>query len=145
MTKTTKKPSTAKTVKTETTKTTAMFRKGFRAYVGVYGAAYEAAMPVFEKAVKNYDDYAAKGEALETVATTYAKDANKTVRAFATKRFEMRKAQLLSIVPGAANDRVQELETEIAKLNKKIVKLSKTAPKRATKVAKKVINTVKAA
>ncbi len=141
----------AKTTKTTKTtfKTTDALRKGFRAYVGVYGAAYEAALPVWDKAVKNYNDYAAKGEVLETAATTYANDTTKTARAFVTKRFEKRSAQLRSFIPGAANDRVSELETEITKLNKKIVSLSKTAPKkavkRATKVAKSAVKSVKAA
>jgi len=134
----------AKTAKT-TFKTTDALRKGFRAYVGMYGAAYERVMPVYNKAVKNYDDYAARGEKLETFAGTFAKDA----RTFATKRFEKRTAQLRSFLPGAANDRVQELETEISKLNKKIISLSKAAPKklakRVTKVTKKATNTVKAA
>ena len=144
--KTTKK--TKKTVKTEA-KTTAILRKGLRAYVGVYGAAYEAALPVFEKAAKNYNEYAAKGEVLETLVSTYAKDTNKNVRAFAAKRFEKRAAQLRSFIPAplktGANDRVAELETEITKLNKKIVKLSKAAPKRVTSATKKIVKTVTAA
>jgi len=145
MAKTTK---TAKTAKM-TFKTPAIMRKGFRAYVGMYGAAYEAAMPVFNKALKNYNDYAAKGEMLETAATTYAKDTSKTAREFAASRFEKRSAQLRSFIPGVANDRTVELEAKIAKLNKKIASLSKTAPKKAakrvTKVAKKATKTVKAA
>jgi len=146
MAKTTKAPKAAPKM---TFKTPAIMRKGFRAYVGMYGAAYEAAVPVFNKAVKNYNDYAAKGEVLETAATTYANDTTKTARAFVTKRFEKRSAQLRSFIPGAANDRAAELEAEIAKLNKKIVSLTKTAPKKAakrvTKVAKTAVKTVKAA
>ncbi len=146
--KTTKKAETTKTslvsnLKTNL-KTPAIVRKGFRAYVGMFGAAYEAAQPVFEKAVKNYDDYAARGEKLETLATTYAKDTRKSVTEFAKARFEKRRKQLRAIVPGAApqghslhsaNDRVQELEAEIAKLNKKIASKAKTAAKKVTKKA----------
>ncbi len=125
--------------KTKTTaKTTEALRKGFRAYVGMYGAAYERALPVFQKAVKNFDEYATKGEKLETVASGIAKDA----RAFAAKRYAVRAAQLRSVLPGAANDRVVELETEIQNLNKKIAKFSKSS---ATKVTKTVEKTVKAA
>ncbi len=139
MTKTTKK--TAKTTETVKTnfvanlKTPAILHKGFRAYVGMYGAAYEAALPVYEKAVKNYDDYAVRGEKLETVATTYAKDTRKTVTEFAKARFEKRSAQLRAFVPGAANDRVAQLEADIAKLNKKIVTLAKKTTKKVTKKA----------
>lgn len=127
-------------------KTPAIVRKGFRAYVGVFGAAYEAALPRYEKAVKNatksYDDYAARGEKLEAVATTYANDTTKTVVEFAKARFEKRSEQLRSFIPGTAKGRVVELEAEIAKLNKKIGTLAKAAPKTATKTAKKVVTTV---
>ena len=137
---------TAKKTTKMTFKTPAIMRKGFRAYVGMYGAAYERALPVWNKAVKNYDDYAVRGEVLETSATTYATDATKTARAFAAKRFEKRSTQLRSFLPGAANDRVQELEVEIAKLNKKIVTLSKsTVKKAATRVTKVTTKVVKVA
>ncbi|MBL4855100.1 MAG: hypothetical protein JKY25_12800 [Robiginitomaculum sp.] len=132
-----------------TFKTPAAVQKGFRAYVGMFGAAYERAVPVFDKAAKNYDDYAARGEKLETSATSFVKDARKNVTEFASKRYEMRAAKVRSFFPKAANDRVVELEAEIAKLNKKIVTLAKKAPKktakRVTKVAKKAVETVKAA
>ena len=125
-----------KTVKT-TTKTTEALRKGFRAYVGMYGAAYERALPVLEKAVKSYDEYAVKGEKLETAATVYAKDTTASVRTFAGKRFAMRSAQIRSFLPGAANDQVAELEATITKLNKKIAKFSKTAATKVTNTATK--------
>jgi len=137
MTKTTKKTKTVKTSFASNLKTPALVHKGLRAYVGVFGAAYEAALPVYEKAVKNYDDYAARGEKLETAATVYAKDARKNVTDFAKARFEKRSAQLRAFVPGAANDRVVELEAEIAKLNKKIAASAKKATKKATKTATK--------
>ncbi len=118
---------TLKTTKINTTvlKTTDTLRKGLRAYVGMYGAAYERALPVLQKAVKNYDSYAVKGAAIEVSATNYAKDA----REFATKRFETRAAQVRSFLPGAANDRVEALNAEITGLNKKIAKLSKKTVK----------------
>lgn len=135
MTKTTQKTEAVKTSFIANLKTPAMVRKGFRAYVGMYGAAYEAAMPVYEKAVKNYDAYAARGEKLEAVATTYAVNTRKSVTEFAKARFEKRSAQLRALIPGAANDRVQELEAEIAKLNKKIASMAKTTAKKVAKKA----------
>ncbi len=140
-TKSTKKTKTVKNNFVANLKTPALVRKGFRAYVGVFGAAYEAALPHYEKAVKSYDDYAARGEKLETIASDYANDTRKTVTEFAKARFEKRSAQLRSFVPGAANDRVVELEAEIAKLNKKIANTAKSAvsktKKRVTTVAEK--------
>ena len=85
------KAKTTKTVKT-TFKTTETLRKGLRAYVGMYGAAYERALPVYQKAVKSYDDYAVRGEKLETAATVYAKDTTKTVREFAATRYTQNEA-----------------------------------------------------
>lgn len=134
-------PKTKKTTKTSkvTFKTPALVRKGFRAYVGVFGAAYEAALPRYEKAVKNaaknYDDYAVRGEKIETAATCYAKDTRKNVTSFAKARFEKRSAQLRSFVPGTSKGRVVELEAEIAKLNKKIATSAKSVSKKAVKVA----------
>jgi hypothetical protein len=143
---TSKKVEATKTKFVANLKTPAIVRKGFRAYVGVFGAAYEAALPRYEKAVKNatksYDDYAARGEKIETAATCYAKDTRKNVTSFAKARFEKRSAQLRSIVPGTAKGRVVELEAEIAKLNKKIVSLGKTKAKSASKKATKVATTV---
>jgi len=144
MTTTTKK--TTKTNFVANLKTPALVRKGFRAYVGVFGAAYEAALPRYEKAVKDvsksYDDYAARGEKLETAATAYAKDTRKNVTSFAKARFEKRSAQLRSFVPGSAKGRVVELEAEIAKLNKKIASTAKSTAKKATKTVAKTATTV---
>ena len=148
MTTTTKK--TTKTNFVANLKTPALVRKGFRAYVGVFGAAYEAALPRYEKAVKDvsksYDDYAARGEKLETAATTYAKDTRKNVTSFAKARFEKRSAQLRSFVPqmkdSTAKGRVVELEAEIAKLNKKIASTAKSTAKKATKTVAKTATTV---
>ena len=125
-----------KTTKTTkyTFKTPAAVQKGFRAYIGLFGAAYERAVPVFEKAAKNYDNYAARGEKLETSAASFVKDTSKTVTEFAAKRYEMRTAKIRAFFPPravkAANDRVAELEAEIAKLNKKIGATAKKAPKK---------------
>lgn len=137
----------AKTTKTtkRTLKTPAALRKGLRAYVGVYGAAYERALPVFEKITKNYDEFATKGEKLENVASSYAKD----LRTKAKTRLETRAAKIRAFFPKAANDRVAELEAEIVKLNKKLAAKAKAAPKktakRVTKVTKKAVQTVKTA
>jgi len=136
-----------------TFKTPAAVQKGFRAYVGLFGAAYERAVPVFEQAAKNYDDYAVRGEKLETTATSFVKGTRKTVTEFAAKRYELRAAKVRAFFPKAANDRVVELEAEIAKLNKKIVrpakKMAKKTPKKATKivtnVTEKTVEAVKAA
>ena len=105
--KTTKKATEAKTSFVANLKTPAIVRKGFRAYVGMFGAAYEAARPVFDqtidKAVKNYDDFAANGEKLETVAATYANDTRKNVVDFAKAAKKTAKASVKTTQTIATN------------------------------------------
>ncbi len=143
MTKTNKK-TTKKTVKTMP-KAVEALHKGFRAYVGLFGSAYERLQPIAKNVTKTYDELANKGEKIEDNAVSFSKHA----RELAAKRIEKRTAQIKSIFPKAANDRCAELEAEIAKLNKKLAakakKTTHTATKRVTKVAKKATETVKAA
>ncbi len=143
MTRTNKK-TTKKTVKT-TPKAVEALHKGFRAYIGLFGTAYERLQPVVKNVTKTYDELADKGEKIEDNAVSLTRQA----RELATKRLEKRTAQLKTFLPKAANDRVAELEAEIARLNKKLAtkakKTGRTTAKRATKVANKAAETVKAA
>lgn len=135
----------ANTLKTQITKSTEAARKGFRAYVGVHGAAYDRIVPVFKTASKNYNNWAQKGEELENAAQSYAKD----FRANAQKTVEGTVGKVRSALPRAANDRVEELEAEIDRLNKKLSTAAKKATKkpvqRVVKAAKKTVEAAKAA
>lgn len=135
----------AKTAQTQLTKSTEAIRKGFRAYIGLYGTAYDRIVPVVENARKNYDEWATKGEELENAAQDFAKD----FRSNAKKTVEGTVGKVRSALPRAANDRVEELEAEIARLNKKLSTTAKKAPKkavkRATKPVKKAVKAAKAA
>jgi hypothetical protein len=132
----------AKTAQTQLTKSTEALRKGFRAYIGLYGTAYDRIVPVVKSATKNYNEWAEKGEKLENEALTFAKD----FRANAQKTVEGTVGKVRSVLPRAANDRVEELEAEIARLNKKLTASAKKAPKKAVKrAAKPVKKAVKAA
>lgn len=110
---------------TQAEKATAMLRKGVLAYVGMYGAAYERAQTRFNEAREAtdglFDTLVEKGEEIETQATEYFKDTQSKV----SKRYEENAKKVRSILPTSANDRVEELEAEIASLNKKIVSISK--------------------
>jgi len=133
------KAKTTKAVETaqkETLKATALLRKGALAYIGLHGAAYERAKFRFEQ-VRGatdglFDTFVEKGEELEAKATVFAKDA----QAKATETFNDTTAKVRGVLPTASNDRVEELEAEVAALNKKISGLAKKAPKKAP--AKKV-------
>ncbi|NNC35843.1 MAG: hypothetical protein EX271_01440 [Acidimicrobiales bacterium] len=128
----------AKTAQTQIKKTTDAVRKGFRAYVGLYGAAYERIVPVVKTAGKNYDELAAKGEKLETAAQDFAKD----FRSNAQKTVEGTVGKVRSVLPRAANDRVEELEAEITRLNKKLSTKAKKATKKPVKRAAKATKNV---
>lgn len=125
-----------KTVEAKTFKTAISLRKGLRAYVGMYSAAYDRIQPVLTKAGQNYDAYAVKGEALELAAQSYAKGA----RGRAAKSYDVVVSKVRSALPNSANDRVAELEAEVATLNKKLVTATKKVTKKTVKTAKKTIS-----
>ena len=129
----------AKAAQKQAKKTSFALRKGFRAYVGLYSAAYDRIVPVVKTAGKNYDELAVKGEKLEVAAQNFAKD----FRVNAQKTVEGTVGKVRSVLPRAANDRVEELEAEIARLNKKLSTKAKKAPKKTAKrVVKKAKKTV---
>jgi len=139
---------TAKKVEAETVKTTqkatAMLRKGTLAYVGLYGAAFDRAKFRFAQARQAtdgmFDTLVARGETIETKATVIAKDAQaKAMATYATTSEKVRDA-----LPIGANDRVEDLEAEIATLNKKINAVSKKA-KPVSKETKASMKTEKTA
>ena len=148
---------TADAVETRTQRATAILRKGALAYVGLYGAAYErakmrtaqvrtAADKARAQGEEFFGDLVVKGEKIEKQAGKMAKDAQGTV----VETYEETSGKVRSFVPSkilpfSANDRVEELEAEVAALNKKISALStKTAkPKKAVKM--KTEKTVKTA
>ncbi len=130
--KTTKKTKTAiKSAKTVETKTTSTLRKGALAYLGLYGFAAERATKRAEQVKAFYaeakdglfEDLVARGEKVEELALGTAKIAQK--RAFDT--FGTTADKVKAVVPFGANDRVEELESEVEALTKKIAALSKKA------------------
>lgn len=106
-------------------------RKGTRAYVGLYGYAFDRAKSRFEQVraftktstTTLFDELVEKGEGVESQAATLFKAAqNKTLKTYSEKAEKVKAA-----LPKFANDRVSELEAEVIVLNKKITALSKKA------------------
>lgn len=127
-------------------KATMLLRKGTRAYIGLYGAAFQRAQKRFEQ-VKGaadglFTDLVARGTEIEGRAIDIAKVAQiKT-----SDRFAAATDKVADFVPVAANSRVAELETEVAELNAQISKLAKPVKKTAINKAKmKTEKTPKAA
>ncbi len=109
-------------------------RKGWLAYLGLYGAAYERVKPLTTKAGETLEQLIAKGEVVETNAQEVAGD----VRERATNLYGESFTNVRRFVPSFVGraDRVEELEAELAALNKKVAALTKkSAAKRTTKKA----------
>ena len=128
------KTKSVQTAKTQPLKTTALLRKGALAYVGLYGAAYERAQMRYAQLRSNtdglFDTLVVKGEEIEDKAFGFAKGA----QVKATETFTTTSSKVRGVLPTASNDRVEELEAEIAKLNKKISAMAKK--KASTKASK---------
>lgn len=120
--------------KTETITPREAIRKGWLAYIGMYGAAYDRATQVLTgKGAEIFEEFVAKGEEVED----RAQDAVESFRERAninTERFSLE--GLRNMLPAARKSRVEDLEAEIEALNKKVASLSKKkTAKRTTKKA----------
>ncbi len=121
--------------KTETIQLTPReaIRKGWLAYLGVYGAAYERANEILTgKGADMFEDFVAKGEKVETQAQDAIADMRERAQNVYGDRFD----GIRNLFPSARKGRVEELEAEIEALNKKVAALSKKkTAKRARKAA----------
>ncbi|MDZ7628919.1 MAG: hypothetical protein U5J99_11010 [Parvularculaceae bacterium] len=115
------------------------FRRGWLAYIGAYGVAYDRAKPLFAKLTDRYTElfgeFVAKGEEIEATAKEQIVDARDRAKSLYGAGFE----KLQSFVPAiAANDRGEEVVTSVKKSAKKTAaKVRKTTRKvkRAVKEA----------
>jgi|GEM_PF-2783733 len=124
--------------KTETAQVTPAeaLRKGWLAYLGLYGAAYERVKPLTAKAGETIEQLIAKGETVETNAQEAAEDARERAANFYGEGVTRVRRFMPEFV--TRTDRVDELEAEIAALNKKVTALTKKpAVKRTTKTSAK--------
>ncbi len=107
------------------TKVTVMLRKGVLAYIGLHGAAFERAQTRLTKTRTAtdglFESFVVKGEKMEAQAGDFLKGTQSKV----TETYKKNAQKVREILPTSANDRVEELEAEIAALNKKIVAVSK--------------------
>lgn len=114
-------------------------RRGWLAYIGAYGVAYERAKPVFAKLTERYSalfgEFVEKGAEIEATAKEQIVDARDRARSLTSAGFE----KLQGFVPAfAANDRAEDVAVEAKKTVKKAAaKARKTtrAVKRAVKEA----------
>lgn len=114
-------------------------RRGWLAYLGAYGVAFDRAKPVFAKLTERYSElfgeFVEKGEEIEATAKEQLVDARDRAKSFYGAGFE----KLQGFVPAlAANDRIEDVAVEAKKTVKKVAaKARKTtrAVKRAVKDA----------
>ena len=111
-------------------------RRGFRAYVGVLGMAYDRAAKRFEKVTSGseelFGELVERGEVIEREALVKAREAR-------VKAAEMVETATTRVRKTVANDRVEDLEGEVETLNKKLkavnakVKATKTTTAKTAK------------
>jgi hypothetical protein len=118
-------------------------RRGWLAYIGAYGVAYERAKPIFAKLTDRYSElfgeFVEKGEEIEATAKEQIVDARDRAKSLYGAGFE----KLQSFVPAlAANDRAEEV---VAGAKKAAKKTAAKARKTTRKVKRAVKETVKEA
>ncbi len=108
-------------------KVTDAVRKGALAYVGLHGVAYdrfqERRKQLLEATDGFFGDLVERGEKIEAEAGDMFKETRTKVENTYTEGFE----KVRGVLPASADNRVEELEAEIASLNKKIVAMGKKA------------------
>ena len=105
-------------------RTRKLARKGFRAYVGLLGMAYDRAAKRFEKVTEGseelFGELVERGEVLEREALVKAREARiKATEALDTAAARIRRA--------TSEDRVEELEAEVQKMDRKLKAVSAKA------------------
>ena len=122
-----------------------MAAKGARAYVGLFGLAYDRAAKRFAKLTEGSDelfgDLVKRGEVIERQALVAANDAKgRVVKLYAEGSEKVREA-----LPARGGERVEELEAQVEKLSKKIKALNAKSDAKVTKTTTKKATTKKAA
>ena len=122
----------------ETTELNAVeaIRKGWLAYLGAYGLAFERAKPAISdltaKYVELFGDLVEKGEEVEATAKEQMVDVRDRAKGVYGAGFE----KVRAFIPArAANDRVKELEAEVEALTKKLEAAKKPARTKRAKAA----------
>ncbi len=112
-------------------------RKGWLAHLGVYGAAYERAEAILTgKGAEIFDEFVEKGEKVETRAQDAFADVRERTNEMYGDRFTFEGLRRFFPTAKGNQGRIDELEAEVAALNKKLTALTKKkASKRATKKA----------
>lgn len=112
-------------------------RKGWLAYLGAYGLAFERAKPALktltDKYAELFGDLVEKGEEVEATAKEQIVDARD--RAKGVYGAGVEKFRAILPIRGVANDRVKELEAEVEALTKKLATKSKRTAVKTAKAA----------
>ena len=113
-------------------------RRGWLAYIGAYGVAYERAKPLFAKLTDRYSElfgeFVEKGEEIEATAKEQIVDARDRAKSLYGAGFE----KLQSFVPAlAANDRAEEVVADVKKAAKKTVAKARKTARKAVKTVRK--------
>lgn len=124
------------TVETAEINAAEAIRKGWLAYLGAYGLAFERARPAIKSLRAKYadlfGDLVEKGAEVEATAKEQIEDARDRAKGIYGAGFE----KVRAFIPArAANDRVKELEAEVEALSKELAAAKKPARTKRAKAA----------
>lgn len=115
-------------------------RRGWLAYIGAYGVAYERAKPALEKLVGRYaelfGEFVEKGEEIEATAREQLVDARDRAKSLYGAGFE----KVRGFVPAfAANDRGEEVAAGAKKGVKKTAAKARKTTRKVTRAVKEAV------
>lgn len=111
-------------------------RRGWLAYIGAYGVAYERAKPLFAKLTDRYSElfgeFVEKGEEIEATAKEQLVDARDRARSLTSASFE----KLQGFVPAFAANDADEGVTAARKTAKKTAAKARKTTRKVKRVVK---------
>lgn len=115
-------------------------RRGWLAYIGAYGVAYDRAKPALTKLANRYSElfgeFVEKGEEIEATAKEQIVDARDRARSLTSASFE----KLQGFVPAiVANDRGEEVVAAARKAVKKTAAKARKTTRKAKRAVKQAV------
>ena len=114
-------------------------RRGWLAYIGAYGVAYERAKPALEKLANRYvelfGEFVEKGEEIEATAKEQIVDARDRARSLTSAGFE----KLQGFVPALAANDVEDVAVAARKTVKKTAAKARKTVRKAKRAVKEAV------
>jgi hypothetical protein len=116
------------------------FRRGWLAYIGAYGVAYDRAKPLFAKLTDRYSElfgeFVEKGEEIEATAKEQFVDARDRARSLTSAGFE----KLQGFVPALAANDIEDVAVAARKTVKKTAAKARKTVRKTKRAVKEALN-----